>query len=517
MPPTRRPRPKPAEVAGVTAHGGAIRGRLLRLAFAVSLSFLEAPGAAAAGSPGSLASLPEPFGCVRDAAPPPLIGTPLPGCTLGRALGETGPLTISPDGTSAYMAAPDPRPGHPGALVIFRRAPGNGALEQLPEAQGCVSELAGGACAVARGLSSAGEVAVSPDGRNVYVASSTGAGVAAFARDTDSGALTQLPGATGCLRTGGGGGCARARALGGRELALSGDGRSVYVGSGHSLAILARDPASGALSQLPGRRGCLDAFGDGGCAQYRLLSVSDVTVSPDGRNVYVTSLSHEGDTYPYDSITTFRRDERTGALRKPRGRSYCFAVDHVGCDPRQALYSPTGVMVSPDGRNVYVTSSSRAFRSHPGGLAIFSRNRTSGKLRILRGRRGCLADRVGSRCTKARGFSGDSLSSPVASPDGRTVYVFSQQEFGAGNVVAAFARRESDGSLRQLPGEAGCLGGETGCTPGVITDAPEGSLAVSPDSANVYVSRRLLYYGDLRARDIILSALARASAAGTAQ
>src|SRR5439155_11245378 len=84
---------------------------------------------------------------------------------------------------------------------------------------------------------------VSGDGRFVYATSFRGDAITAFARDATTGALTEL----GCLAQGGKGGCAAGRGLDGAyDLALSRDGRHVYVASRFSraVAILARRPES---------------------------------------------------------------------------------------------------------------------------------------------------------------------------------------------------------------------------------------------------------------------------------
>src|SRR5438067_245802 len=77
-----------------------------------------------------------------------------------------------------------------------------------------------------------------------------------------TGQLTQLSGAAGCIRDAaatGPAGCATARALAGRTaLAVSGDGRSVYVTAGAgAVAVFSRDAATGALTQLAGDAGCV--------------------------------------------------------------------------------------------------------------------------------------------------------------------------------------------------------------------------------------------------------------------
>ena len=49
--------------------------------------------------------------------------------------------------------------------------------------------------------------------------------------------------------------------MGSRAIAISPDGRDVYVASGGSdaIAVFARNPATGALTQLSGKRGCVAA------------------------------------------------------------------------------------------------------------------------------------------------------------------------------------------------------------------------------------------------------------------
>ena len=59
------------------------------------------------------------------------------------------------------------------ALVAVRRrlAGDPGELEQLPGRRGCLRHERGRSCATARALASPTAIALSPDGRNVYVTS----------------------------------------------------------------------------------------------------------------------------------------------------------------------------------------------------------------------------------------------------------------------------------------------------------------------------------------------------------
>jgi hypothetical protein len=143
----------------------------------------------------------------------------------------------------------------------------------------------------------------------VYAASSISDAVAILSRNRGSGVLSQTRGREGCISQGGGGG----RCIAGRALdevwgvAVSPDGRNVYGVSAkvNMLGAMARDPSNGRLSQLPGRHGCfIRGHGDLlGCREGRGLTVAvAVTVSPDGRNVYVTSE----DSY-LGSVAIFQR------------------------------------------------------------------------------------------------------------------------------------------------------------------------------------------------------------------
>jgi DNA-binding beta-propeller fold protein YncE len=213
-------------------------------------------------------------------------------------------------------------------------------------------------------LAGPASVAVSSDGRNVYIASAEGGGaIAAFARDSMTGALRQLPGRAGCVNRRGRACCARGRALSvPMSVAVSRDGRNLYVASllSDGVAVFARDPVTGALRQLPGRRGCVSRRGREGCARGRALETPEsVTVRPDDRNVYVASTvsRHTSGNSSRDAVSVFARDSMTGALRQLRGRAGCVSFTAPeGCARGRALEFPVSVAVGPDVSSVYIAS-----------------------------------------------------------------------------------------------------------------------------------------------------------------
>ena len=285
------------------------------------------------------------------------------GCLVGRALNEPTSVAVSPDGAHVYVAGRR----FPSGIAVFARA-ADGSLTQPEGTAGCVSHRGGSGCAAARALASPEGVAVSPDSRFVLVAGMRSNAVSVLGQGPDG--LTQAEGAAGCIATAGVEGCAPGRALRGPvDLAVTRDGRSLYVASsiGDAVAILARDRATGVLTQPPGRAGCISQDGGGGrCTAGRALDeVWSVAVSPDGRNVYAVSSK-------VNMLGAMARNRATGALSQLPGRHGCFIRGRgglFGCFEGRGLTVAVAVTVSPDGRNVYVTSEDTFL----GSVAIFRR------------------------------------------------------------------------------------------------------------------------------------------------
>ena len=218
---------------------------------------------------------------------------------------------------------------------------GAGALTQLAGADACVSDF-GPECAIGVGLDGADGVTVSPDGKNIYVTSGTSKAVVVFARDRQTGALTQLAGTDACVSDDGGdihgGVCADGVALDAAEdVTVSPDGKNVYVASfvSDAVAVFARDRRTGVLTQLTGTDACISETGtDGACTDgVALDDAICVSVSPDGKNVYVASSSS-------NAVAVFARDRKTGALTQPTGTDACISETVAGCADGVALDRP---------------------------------------------------------------------------------------------------------------------------------------------------------------------------------
>ena len=207
-----------------------------------------------------------------------------PGCTTGPGLAGVTAVAASPDGRNVYAAATSDS-----AVTTLTRDPATGALAW----RGCISGdgviRRDPDCLPARGIQFAQNVAVSPDGLNVYVAATDSHVIAIFSRDAATGDIAQLPGLDGCMAdaTYGPDYCYDAPGLAlPYGLAFAPDGKRLYTGSFGvgELASFARTP-SGRLAFI----GCL-ADGEVQCSQGEHLEHAGfLAASPDGRHVYANA------------------------------------------------------------------------------------------------------------------------------------------------------------------------------------------------------------------------------------
>ncbi|HEX8103558.1 MAG TPA: beta-propeller fold lactonase family protein [Solirubrobacteraceae bacterium] len=363
----------------------------------------------------------EPAGCITATG-----GDGRPGsegaCARGDALLGAGDVAISADGARAYVAATGSN-----GLSYFDRDGDTGALTQA----GCVKEVKRqDRCDQAPPLVGASEVAVSPDGHDVYLAATTDGAIHAFRRDAETGAL----GSVQCVsETGSDGLCDPVPGLRDvRDVVMSPAGDAVYAaGLDGVVAAFSRDAETGELTAA----GCLlqDAPDKGPCkAGAGLTGAADVAVSPDGRDVYVAGGDDHG------TVASFRRGA-DGALVQTGCVQYVEPPEEPAED-EETDEEDTGDEDAEEAQ----------------------------------------ADEPQEGCTGVTGYV-DAFSELVVTGDGRTVFA------GGGSNVAMYRRDPASGTLTP----AGCAAGseftDSNCaTLGALDRYGVASLAATADGRNLY-------------------------------
>ena len=470
---------KSEQAAPVIARCAGARARCLVccLVAAVIGTCLAEPAPVLAGPPaGSLVQLEGSAGCINN-------DPASRRCAFAASLEFDAAIVVSPDGRNVYVGSS--QGGHRGSVTAFSRDPATGALAQLGGMDGCVSQIPGLGCQLVARLASPSAMAMSPDGRFLYVATSNElllpARLAVFERNVATGSLRWLA-------------CSGERNVGCSPWGSSGPGAMAITPNGAQMLVLAlpqrltvfdRNRRTGLIRRHRGRGACVTARFRRGCVRAHGPFPWELAVTPDGRNVI--GLAGDQDCSGPEcfdggdgSLTVFARSA-AGDLRQLAGRAGCLSWQrHPGCARARALESANGLAVSPDGRSVYVASFS--FASDHDGIAILRRNRASGVLRQLGGKAGCIAKRAVEGC--ARGRALDNPLNVAVSPDGRNVY--SVQNFSNGLAVFRRGRR---GALRQLKGPYGCITqrGQQGCARGEGLWGAE-QLAISADGKHVYTA-----------------------------
>ena len=259
------------------------------------------------------------------------------GCTTVAKLDNPRGLAVSPDGTSLYVATI-----FQDGITIFDRS-ASGTL--TPD--GCAEDSGGAGCVSQDGLNGAIDVTVSPDGASVYAVGSEDDALVRFDR-VAGGALV----ARNCFATSGSAASCGAVSPGldmPLAVVVSPDGHDVYVASGAAAGAVTRfrRQASGALAA----EGCVGALATTGCDQTApaLGSAEDVTISSDGRSVYVPTTNVNDDAF----LEFYR--EPSGVLRSDdcvdEGGSFATCGKSI-----IQLEDANGATVSPDGKHVYASA-----------------------------------------------------------------------------------------------------------------------------------------------------------------
>ena len=200
-------------------------------------------------------------------------------------------------------------------------------------------------------LNFATSVAVSPDGKHVYVTAAQDNAVTAFWRNPTTGHLTvvedYIDGDDGGIVDG---------LAGAYSVVVSPDGYHVYVAGGQDdeVAGFVRNDSSGELFFF-------QVISDTGSVINGLDRPRSLAISPDGEHVYVASLDA-------DTLTVYDRDPNTGNLSFVEIHQDQFGI--FGLDGAHA------VAVSPDGKHVYAAGSA------DDAVVVFSRNPVSGTLTL---------------------------------------------------------------------------------------------------------------------------------------
>jgi DNA-binding beta-propeller fold protein YncE len=379
--------------------------------------------------------------------------------------------------------------------LALAQAPGS--LAEL----GCIQASNSGECPTdGKGLTGALDTAVSPDGRNVYVAAVNDDSIAEFTRKAD-GTLGQLDPPNDCIADPSNDGTSTctdgADATGlvlPQAIAVSPDGQNVYaiaqdVNGNGTIAEFAR-ASDGSLSPVSGHdciaenidatdetSPCDDQTGFGIARPFALA------ISPDGKNVYVVDEQNE-------DIAVFSRAS-DGSLSQLGGADDCIAdasLEGTECGSRATgISEATSVVVTPHGENVYTAGFHGG--NEDGTIAEFARNPTDGSLTQPDSPANCIQapsddDGCGTTAIGVVGFAG-----LVVSPDGQNVYTASQ---AVGGPIAEFSRA-ANGALSQLPAPNDCIqeGSDFGCSSTGIGITTGYRLAISPDGASVYAPSAL--------------------------
>jgi DNA-binding beta-propeller fold protein YncE len=232
---------------------------------------------------------------------------------------DTFGVAVSPDGKSAYVTNEFGGTGSSGTVSQYDVGPGGALSPKTP-------------ATVPTGTGPQG-VAVSPDGEHVYVINETDRTV--FQYDVGrGGALTPKSPAT--VATG----------AGPRLLTVSPDGRSVYVGNSDDNTVSQYDVGrDGALTPKTPATVAAGADPEG------------VAVRPDGKNAYVVNA---GGLPPVaGTVSQYDIDPRTGALSPKTPAMVATGV------------SPFGVVVSPNGKSLYVTNFNGFVTVNPGSVSQY--------------------------------------------------------------------------------------------------------------------------------------------------
>ena len=369
--------------------------------------------------------------CSGEPVPPPILAKPGQSINDSPPKGLTGAygVAVSPDGANVYVTGYTSK-----AIAVFSRDDVTGVLTPIQTFTN----------AALNGLNGARLVTVSPDGKNVYVASSAASALVTTYRDTTTGTLSQ----GGTITSAG------PASLGGAYgVVVSPDGRFIYV-SGNT---------AGAVSIFSRGVSGLPSF-IGAATDADLAGAHGLALSPDGTNLYVTAYaSPDANT---GKLVVYQRNASTGALTYVQTKSEC---DSIICALNGFYNDGLGgafqVTVSPDGLFVY------AVGTYDGAVVVYRRNGLNGSVTRVR----TYKDTTGG----VDGLAG--VSGVAISPDGAYLFATGYND----KAIAVFARDAGSGLLafRQMVQRNPFVGGPAQT---LLDGARE--VTTSPDGSSVYAA-----------------------------
>jgi DNA-binding beta-propeller fold protein YncE len=257
---------------------------------------------------------------------------------------------------------------------------------------------------------------------------------------------------------------------------LSPDEKFVYTGmtnigaSGNGIMALSRYAPTGRLSFLNCVSGAQIAI-CGPAPRGSTQPPTSLAIDPSGANLYSAASG---------SLLVLQLDPASGAVSQKNDATGCFGPA-ADCTPVRGLSSFTAVVVSPDGKQVYVRGTD--------GLAVFDRNAATGALTQKDAAAGCLTETAVANCTDIAGLA-DTGYQLAIDPLGKQLYVPIESPGG----LATFDRL-TDGSLVQHTGtDGGCItadgtaGGLPLCKDGNDAMANAVAVAIDPTGKTLYLA-----------------------------
>jgi DNA-binding beta-propeller fold protein YncE len=386
----------------------------------------------------------------------------IPTATAGgqaSGLDDVRALAIAKGGKSVYAVSANDdavaRFGRDGkGLLLFKDCLSGDTATGLSGTGACETISSASAGGGNSGLDHPKSLAISADGKSLYLAATEDAAIAQFKRTTGSGALEYEQCVTGETQSGstGSGACAETDGDGSngdnsglddpRGLALTKKGKQLVGVSSDDDALFAfdRDRDNGDLafdgcftgeSETVANAGCDASFPTAGGADSGFDDTRSLALGKGGKDIYVVSRFDA-------SVVHFRINGGIECLSADTGAG--------GGDPCDSIATPavsgqdTGLqylesaVLSADGRTLYVSAAADA------GVTTFKRNLDTGVLTYkgcITGESGLPCDEIGDATT---GGDNSGLSFPqfiALSPDDKSLYVTASND----DAVARFNRK----------------------------------------------------------------------------